>query len=131
MKKLRNFNFTKSLIWLYVKIFILKFSCCPVQALTVQKNRLRLVKSLVHSLHSFHIVYLSHICTKAPIWLYRKNLHLVPYSTFKRSQKSVQHFVVKQKRDQSSYALFTQQQQCAAILLETFLEVLAKCYVRN
>ena len=58
MKKLRNFIFTKSLIWLYVKILILKFYCCPVQALTVQKNKLRLVKSLVHSLHSFHIVYL-------------------------------------------------------------------------
>ena len=45
MKKLRNFNFTKSLIWLHVKTPILKFSCCPVEALTVQKNKMRLVKS--------------------------------------------------------------------------------------
>ena len=29
------------------------------------------------------------------------------------------------------YLLFTQQQQCGTILLETFLEVLAKCNVQN
>ena len=80
MKKLRNFNCTKSLIWLHVKTSILKFFCSPVKALTVQKNKMRLVKSTGSLITLFHIVYLNHKCTKSPIYsrVYKKSLnHLV------------------------------------------------------